>query len=272
MGTERVELLEEEAEAPLDLAVGLRLPAAELVVEDDAALARESLERAEVVMGRARAAVEARSGVRPALAGDAVPRPAGPPVEDAFQLDHLERPVRRRPGARRRSRRPGRTSPPARTTLITPALRTSSPCSSRSSTAAVSPGLVRRRAGRTGSAGRSPRRPRPSPSRSSVPAGSASRSISRVVTFSPSAPGPTSKPGRAELVVELLVDRGAPAAGSAGVGSRRTRDRCFTVAPAWASPATPRPASRVIEGSRGLRERVPGAAGDGGDEAHRPAA
>lgn len=94
--TERVELLEEEAEAPLDLAVRLRAPAPELVVEDDAALAGEALERGEVVVRRARAAVEAEERRPPALAGDPVPGAARPPVEETLQLDHLERPVRRR--------------------------------------------------------------------------------------------------------------------------------------------------------------------------------
>src|SRR3954449_1599568 len=30
-------------------------------------------------------------------------------------------------------------------------------------------------------------------------------------------------------------------------GSRRTRDRCWTKVPAWASPSTPRPTTRVID-------------------------
>ena len=62
-------------------------------------------------------------------------------------------------------------------------------------------------AGRTGCAARSPRRPPSSPMCSRVPVGSASRSMPRVVMFSPISPGATSKPGCAQLVVQLGVDQ-----------------------------------------------------------------
>src|SRR6478609_2158142 len=36
------------------------------------------------------------------------------------------------------------------------------------------------------------------------------------------------------------------------LGSRATRERCFTVTPEWMSPSTPRPARRVMDSRLGL--------------------
>ena len=88
---------------------------------------------------------------------------------------------------------PGRTSPSARTMAMTPALRMRAPCSSRPSTAAISPGwkgsnwIQGLRRPVTSTTAVFPRRKR-------VPVGSPSRSMPRVVTFSPICPADTANP------------------------------------------------------------------------------
>ena len=54
------------------------------------------------------------------------------------------------------------------------------------------------------------------------------------------------EPRRAQLVVELGVDEVDLAEVALGRIAARTRERCFTVAPIWASPSTPSPASSRI--------------------------
>ncbi len=87
----------------------------------------------------------------------------------------------------------GRTTPPAMTTAITPALRIRLPCSSRSSTAAIRPRWM------LSSCVQGLRRPvistiASSPSRSRVPVGRSSSAMPRVVIFSPICPAATVKP------------------------------------------------------------------------------
>src|SRR5688572_17621728 len=68
----------------------------------------------------------------------------------------------------------------------------------------------------------------------------------RVVTFSPISPGASVKPAsfsssnNSEWMRWTCRRFGR-------LGSRATRERCFTVSPACASPSTPRPASKRIE-------------------------
>ena len=78
-----LELLGEDREAPLDLRP-VRPPTAELVVEDDRPLVGEPFERTEVVVGRARPAMQADERRPSALAGDAVPRPTERPLEESL--------------------------------------------------------------------------------------------------------------------------------------------------------------------------------------------
>jgi hypothetical protein len=157
-------------------------------------------------------------------------------------LDGLERAVRpRRMGS------PGRTSPPATTTVITPALRISVPSSSRPSVAAISPGWI------PSSCVQGLRRPvtsttASSPRRSRVPVGSPSRSTPRVVTFSPSVPGSTEKPAaRSSSCSSSCITCTWRRFGLFGVSARR--DLCWTVAPQCASASTPSPVSSRIDGS-----------------------
>ena len=84
------ELVGEECECPLDVRP-IGAPAAELVVEDDGPLVREPLERPEVVVRRARPAVEAHERRPTILAGDAVPRPTHGPLEEALHGPDLRR-------------------------------------------------------------------------------------------------------------------------------------------------------------------------------------
>ena len=70
-----VDLFAEDVHRPLDILRPVRAAAADLVVENDRALRREPFERGEVVMRRARPAVQSKEGGRPGLelAGNAVP-------------------------------------------------------------------------------------------------------------------------------------------------------------------------------------------------------
>src|SRR4051794_17050415 len=136
---------------------------------------------------------------------------------------------------------PGFTTPPASTIAITPDLRTRFPPSSRSSTAFIRPGR------KPSSCLQGLRRPvisttASSPSRRRAPVGSASRSTPRVVTFSPMSPGETSKPAAFSSSCSSAWIR-CTWRRFGCVGSRATRERCFTVAPACASPSTPSPSS-----------------------------
>ena len=123
-----------------------------------------------------------------------------------------------------------------------PALRTSPPCSSRPSTADISPGW------KASSWAHGFRRPVTSttavaPRCSRVPVGSASSSTPRVVTFSPMSPARTAKPAADSSSCSSACTR-CTWRRLGWAGSRATRERCFTVAPACASPSTPSPASR----------------------------
>jgi hypothetical protein len=74
-----LKLVREDHEAPVDLrSVGA--PATELVVEDDAPLVREPLERPKIVVRRAGAPVQAHERRPSSLAGDAIPRSSVAPV------------------------------------------------------------------------------------------------------------------------------------------------------------------------------------------------
>ncbi len=143
--------------------------------------------------------------------------------------------------------------PPRSTTPMIPALRMRVPSAARSSTACISPGRKR------SSCAQGLRSPvtstmAPSPRRSRAPVGSASRSMPSVSTFSPMPPGGTSKPRAASSARSSACSR-CTWRRLGCVGSRATRDRCFTVAPACASPATPRPSTRVISATVCLEKR-----------------
>jgi hypothetical protein len=137
---------------------------------------------------------------------------------------------------------PDRSSPPARTTPITPALRTRLAPASCSSSAAFSPDC------NPSSCPQGLRRPvisttAVSPSRSRVPVGSSSRRRPSVVMFSPICPGETSNPFARNSACSSAWMR-CTCRRFGCVGSRATRLRCLTVAPACASPSTPSPATR----------------------------
>ena len=103
-----------------------------------------------------------------------------------------------------------------------------------------------RRAGGTDCADRSARRPWRARGAGAVPVGSASRSMPRVVTFSPMAPAATAKPRPRSSSCSSAAMRWTWRR-FGWVGSRATRDRCCTVVPACASPSTPRPStSRIV--------------------------
>jgi hypothetical protein len=155
---------------------------------------------------------------------------------------------------------PRTTSPPRSTTAITPALRMIDPVahsgeavdgagssvgvpSVRDSTTLSNPGRkvliwaqgLRRPVSRTTGP----------PKLSRVPVGNPSRSRSAVRTFSPRSPGPNSKP-MARASSKTSAWRRCTWRRLGWFGSRRARDRCCTKVPAWASPSTPSPATRVI--------------------------
>lgn len=73
---DRVHLGAEDISRPFDILWPIRAAAADLVVEDDRTLVSEALERREVVVRRARAAVEREQRHRTgaAVAGEAIPR------------------------------------------------------------------------------------------------------------------------------------------------------------------------------------------------------
>ncbi len=131
-----------------------------------------------------------------------------------------------------------------------PALRTIRPASSRPTTCFSSPSWkasiwmqgLRRPVTSTTAA---------SPMCSRVPTGRPSRSMPRVVMFSPSAPGATSKPASATSAKSSSWMR-CTWRRFGWVGSCAIRERCLTVTPAWMSPSTPSPASRVMLSRFGL--------------------
>ena len=88
---ERRQLVEEDLQAPVDRVRPVRAAAAELVVEDNGpTVRRQSLERREVMVRGAGAAVQAheRVEVRVQVAGDPEPRSAAAPFDPAFPLRH----------------------------------------------------------------------------------------------------------------------------------------------------------------------------------------
>jgi len=143
--------------------------------------------------------------------------------------------------------------PRATTTLITPALRTSSPAELLVTTSFSSPdwkvlicwhGFRRPVISTTAW----------SPTRSKVPRGRDSRSIPRVVTFSPSCPGSTSNPcSRTSVNSSAWMKWTCRRFG--WVGSAATRERCWTVTPECASPCTPSPGNSTISSTRTLLKR-----------------
>ena len=135
---------------------------------------------------------------------------SGGPIADGRtivqRLYRLQRPMRRCPAVRRRSRRPAARRRPLITMLMMPALRTRLPSASWSSVAAIRPfwkssiwtqGLRRPVISTTAL----------SPRCSRVPVGSASRSMPDVVMFSPSSPGCTAKPLLAQFVEQFGMDQ-----------------------------------------------------------------
>jgi hypothetical protein len=83
---ERAELLAKDSDAPLDVRRLVRAPAADLVVKHHRPLFAESVERREVVMCRARTAMEGdeRHGAPVRVAGDAVPGSVAAEGNEAF--------------------------------------------------------------------------------------------------------------------------------------------------------------------------------------------
>src|SRR5271165_6552910 len=79
----------------------------------------------------------------------------------------------------------------------------------------------------------------------------------RVVMFSPITPGATSKPAPRSAAISSACSR-CTWRRLGCVGSRATRERCLTVTPRCASPATPRPSSRRMLSCVGLLKRCCG--------------
>ncbi len=112
----RVDLFTEDVHRPLDVLRSVRAATADLVVDDDRPLRRESLERTEVVMGGARAAVqgEERRGPGPELAGNAVPGAVAAKVGVALGNTRLHAGLRYGPSALLAQLRPFLTPRPRR--------------------------------------------------------------------------------------------------------------------------------------------------------------
>src|SRR5262245_44560684 len=144
----------------------------------------------------------------------------------------------------------GCTSPPHSTMPIIPALRISLPCASCSSTASCRPGWMRL------SWPQGLRKPvisttASAPRCSRVPTGRRNRSTPRVVIFSPISPERTEKPlARSSSCSSAWIRCTCRRLG--WLGSRATRERCFTVTPICASPSTPNPASSRMFGCPGF--------------------
>ena len=146
---------------------------------------------------------------------------------------------------------------------MTPALRMTVPSTLQFSVAVIKPGMKR------SSWTQGFRRPvismrAAAPRCRRAPVGSARRSMPRVVTFSPISPAAIAKPLRRNSSKSSTWMRWT-CRRLGMVGSRRTRDWCFTVEPKWASPSTPSPATRRMAshgrlrscGSRYARPRPP---------------
>jgi hypothetical protein len=84
---DRVHLVAEDGDRPLDVLRAIRAAAPELVVDDNRALVSEPLERAEVVVRRPWTAVESkeRHCIRRQVAGDPIPGAVSEIVEIALR-------------------------------------------------------------------------------------------------------------------------------------------------------------------------------------------
>src|ERR1051325_6094680 len=141
-------------------------------------------------------------------------------------------------------------SPPHSTMPMTPGFRLRLPATSRAKVAAINPGwnLFSWRHGLrnpvTSMTAASPRN-------SFAPLGRLRRSTPSVVTFSPIWPAVTANPAARNSSNNSLWIR-CTCRRFGELPNLRIRERCLTVAPAWASPSTPCPANNVIRSSLGL--------------------
>ena len=171
--------------------------------------------------------------------------------------------MRRGRAARREIGSPGRTSPPASDDPMTPDLRTSPPSASRSSVAAMSPGWKPsscthglRRPVTSTTAPRGRARARPGRQREQVHA--ARRDVLAHLA------GPTSNPAaRSSSCSSAWMRCTWRRLGC--VGSRATRERCWTVSPAWASPGHAEPGDERDLLDDGLRYAMRRVAADRDD-------